>query len=68
MDLVASLLPKITKNEIQVGLDVAAKEASRFGITTILDAGTDIYPPSYSSNNDYDGLDYYREISNDHSA
>ena len=66
MDLVASLLPKITKNEIQKGLDIAIKEASKFGITTILDAGTDIYPPSYSSDNDYDGLDAYKAISDDH--
>ena len=65
MDLVASLLPKITKNEIQKGLDVSIKEASRFGITTILDAGTDTYPPNYSSENNYDGLSAYKGISND---
>ena len=68
MDLVASLLPKIKKIEIQKGLDVSIKEASRFGITTMLDAGTDTYPPNYSLHSDYDGLDAYREFSNNKDA
>ena len=68
MDLVASLLPKITKNEIQKGLDVSIKEASRFGITTVLDAGTDTYPPNYSSEKNYDGLSAYEGISNDNNT
>ena len=49
-------------------LDISIKEASRFGITTVLDAGTDTYPPNYSSENDYDGLDAYREFSNNKDA
>ena len=39
------------------------KEANKLGITTILDAGTEVYPARKSTPRIYDGLDAYREAS-----
>ena len=33
-----------TKMEYEKGLNISVKEANKFGITTILDAGTEVYP------------------------
>jgi len=61
MVLVEDLLPNYTKDQIDAGLEIAFREANRFGITAILDAGTEIYSPGESSSETYDGLDSYRE-------
>ena len=61
ISLVEDLLPGYSKDQIDAGLEVAFKEANRFGITAILDAGTEIYSPVESSRKTYDGLDSYRE-------
>jgi len=61
MGLVEDLLPRYTKDQIDAGLEIAFKEANRFGITAILDAGTEIYSLAESSSKTYDGLDSYRE-------
>jgi hypothetical protein len=61
MGLVEDILPGYTKDQIDAGLEIAFKEANRFGITAILDAGTELYSPVESSSKTYDGLDSYRE-------
>jgi predicted amidohydrolase YtcJ len=60
MNLVANLLPLYTKDQIDTGLHFAAKEANRFGITAILDAGTGSIVANDSVVGNYDGLDAYR--------
>ena len=60
MNLVANLLPLYTKDQIDTGLHFAAKEANRFGITAILDAGTGSIAANDSVVGNYDGLDAYR--------
>ena len=61
MKLVYSLFPSYTRDELDDALQVAIKEASRFGITSILDAGTEIYPSKRYVFDTYDGLDSYRK-------
>ena len=61
MELVYSLFPSYTQDELDNGLQVAIKEASRFGITSILDAGTESYPSKRNFSEIYDGLDSYRK-------
>jgi len=61
MGLVERLLPLYTKDQIDSGLQFAAKEANRMGITAILDAGTEGYASYDSIRGHYDGLDAYRD-------
>ena len=61
MKMVYSLFPSYTQDELDKGLHVAIKEASRFGITSILDAGTESYPSKRNVSETYDGLDSYRK-------
>jgi len=65
MELVYSLFPSYTQDELDNGLQVAIKEASRFGITSILDAGTEIYPSKRYVSDTYDGLDSYRKATSE---
>ena len=65
MELVYSLFPSYTRDELDNALQVAIKEASRFGITSILDAGTETYPPKRYVSNTYDGLDSYRKATSE---
>ena len=65
MNLVANLLPLYTKDQIDTGLEFAVKEANRFGITAILDAGTGNIAANDSSVGSYDGLDAYRDVTAD---
>ena len=65
MGLVEPLLPLYTKDQIDSGLQLAAKEANRLGVTAILDAGTEAYASNDSSGRRYDGLDSYREATFD---
>ena len=64
MALVHSLLPPYTKFQYDRALEISVKEANKFGITTILDAGTEVYPSRKTIPREYDGLDAYREASN----
>ena len=61
MSLVHKLLPLYTKIEYEKGLNISVKEANKFGITTILDAGTEVYPSKKTVPGKYDGLDAYKE-------
>ena len=63
MELVHSLLPPYTELQFNRALEISVKEANKFGITTILDAGTEVYPARKSTPRIYDGLDAYREAS-----
>ena len=63
MALVHTLLPPYTKLQFDRGLDISVKEANKFGITTILDAGTEAYQNRKTIPGIYDGLDAYREAS-----
>ena len=63
MALVHSLLPPYTKLQFDRGLNISIEEANKFGITTILDAGTEAYQDRKTSPGIYDGLDAYREAS-----
>ena len=65
MGLVEPLLPLYTKDQIDIGLQFAVKEANRLGITAILDAGTESYTSNDSIRRSYDGLDSYREATLD---
>ncbi len=65
MKLVYSLFPSYTQDELDKGLHVAIKEASRFGITSILDAGTESYPSKRYVSDTYDGLDSYRKATSE---
>ena len=65
MGLVEQLLPFYTKDQIDGGLQFAAKEANRMGITSILDAGTEGYVSYDSIRGRYDGLDSYRDATFD---
>ncbi len=65
MELIYSLFPSYTQDELDNGLQVAIKEASRFGITSILDAGTEIYPSKRYVSDTYDGLDSYRKATSE---
>ena len=65
MGLVEPLLPLYTKDQIDAGLQFAAKEANRLGVTAILDAGTESYASNDSIRRRYDGLDSYREATFD---
>jgi len=57
MTLVDKLLPPYSIEQIEIGLIFAVKEAHKFGITSILDAGTG----SIATHDGYDGLDAYRD-------
>ena len=57
MTLVDKLLPPYSIEQIENGLIFAVKEAHKFGITSILDAGTG----SIATYDGYDGLDAYRD-------
>lgn len=61
MALVESFIPNYTKEQIKNGLLVSVKEANKFGITSILDAGTESINQKKSEENYFDGLDAYRE-------
>ena len=61
MALVELLIPKYTKEQIENGLLVSVKEANKFGITSILDAGTESIQQKKSEEDYFDGLDAYRE-------
>ena len=61
MALVESLIPNYTKKQIDNGLYISVKEANRFGITSILDAGTESINQKGSKESYFDGLDAYRE-------
>ncbi len=61
MGLIQPFLPSYTKSQIDNGLQFGVKEANRFGITAILDAGTEGYASNDSIHGSYDGLDSYRE-------
>ena len=65
MGLVEPLLPLYTKDQIDIGLQFAVKEANRLGITAILDAGTEGYVSNDSIRGSYDGLASYREATFD---
>ena len=65
MGLVEPFLPLYTKDQIVAGLQFAVEEANRFGITAILDAGTEGYASYDSIRGSYDGLDSYREATLD---
>ena len=65
MELVYSLFPSYTRDELDNALQVAIKEASRFGITSILDAGTESYPSKRYNSDTYDGLDCYRKATSE---
>ena len=65
MGLVEPFLPLYTKDQIVAGLQFSVKEANRFGITAILDAGTEGYASYDSIRGSYDGLDSYREATFD---
>ncbi len=57
MTLVDKLLPPYSIEQIENGLIFSVKEAHKFGITSILDAGTG----SIATHDGYDGLDAYRD-------
>ena len=61
MALVESFIPNYTKEQIENGLFISVKEANKFGITSILDAGTESINQKKSEENYFDGLDAYRE-------
>lgn len=61
MALVESCIPNYTKEQIENGLFISVKEANKFGITSILDAGTESINQKKSEENYFDGLDAYRE-------
>ncbi len=63
MALVHSLLPPYTKSQYERALEISVKEANQFGITTILDAGTEAYPAKKTIPIAYDGMDAYRNAS-----
>ena len=63
MALVHSLLPPYKKSQFDRALEISVKEANKFGITTILDAGTEAYPARKTIPGVFDGLDAYREAS-----
>ena len=47
MALVESFIPNYTKEQIENGLFISVKEANKFGITAILDAGTESINQKY---------------------
>ena len=61
MALVESFIPNYTKEQIENGLFISVKEANKFGITAILDAGTESINQKKSEEDYFDGLDAYRE-------
>lgn len=61
MALVETWIPNYTKEQIKNGLHISVKEANKFGITSILDAGTESIKPKKSKEVYFDGLDAYRE-------
>ena len=61
MALVESFIPNYTKEQIENGLLISVKEANKFGITSILDAGTESINQKKSEEDYFDGLDAYRE-------
>ena len=61
MALVESLIPNYTKEQIDNGLLISVKEANKFGITSILDAGTESINQKGAKKSYFDGLDAYRE-------
>ena len=66
MALVESFIPNYTKEQIENGLFISVKEANKFGITSILDAGTESINQKKSEENYFDGLDAYREATKNH--
>ncbi len=60
MSLVESLIPHYSKSQIDNGLKLAVKEANSFGITSILDAGTENYNQGDSKKTIYDGYTAYK--------
>ena len=61
MNLVEAFIPPYTKEQIDKGLFLSVKEASKVGITAILDAGTESYKSKNPDISRYDGLDAYRD-------
>ena len=61
MALVESFIPRYTKEQIDAGLSISVKEANKFGITSILDAGTESINHKVSNESNFDGLDAYRQ-------
>jgi len=64
MHLVESMIPPYTKEQIDKGLSSSVKEATKVGITSILDAGTESYNQKNSNLAGYDGLDAYQNATN----
>ena len=61
MSLVESIIPFYSKEQILEGLFSSVKEANKFGITSILDAGTESINAKPSNQRPYDGLDAYQD-------
>ena len=64
MALVESFIPSYTKEQIENGLLISVKKANKFGITSILDAGTESIKQKELTELYFDGLDAYREATN----
>ena len=61
MKMVEKFLPLYTIDQIQNGLKESVKEANKFGITSILDAGTGSIKANDINLGVYDALDAYKE-------
>ena len=61
MALVEFIIPFYSKEQILEGLFSSVKEANKFGITSILDAGTESINAKLSNQRPYDGLDAYQD-------
>ena len=61
MALVEFIIPFYSKEQILEGLFRSVKEANKFGITSILDAGTESINAKPSNQRPYDGLDVYQD-------
>lgn len=66
MSLVEDLLPPYTKKQIDDGLQFAVREANRFGITSILDAGSSSITTSNTESKNYDGIEAYKSATENH--
>ncbi len=56
-----TLIPNYTKEQIKNGIHISVKEANKFGITSILDAGIETIKSKESKEVYFDGLDAYCE-------